>query len=143
MPLTPLRPPQTNLFYVQVEHVNSIQEVQAAPTQSIRTLTYEMPPIPRVVATGPHTVARSAFINLRQPHFQPSRTSSFASCSRARPRLNTRRFWVKGSILLSRRVHTIPYAHDPAYAHATLAHPHKVHPARLFLRSGGGSGACL
>ena len=73
-------------------------------------------------------VARSAFINLRQPHSQPSRTSSFASCSRARPLLNTRRFWVKGSILLSRRVHTIPYAHNPAYAHATLAHLHKVHP---------------
>ena len=25
-------------------------------------------------------------------------------------------------------VHTIPYAHNPAYAHATLAHLHKVHP---------------
>ena len=52
-------------------------------------------------------VARSAFINPRHlRHFQPSRSSrsSFASCSTARPRLNTRRFWAIGSILLSRHV---------------------------------------
>ena len=101
--------------------------MQAAPTQYSNSYVFKCH-APRAAATGSHTVAISACINLRQPHSQPSRTSSFASCSRARPLLNTRRSWVKGSILLSRRVHTIPYAHNPAYAHATLAHLHKVHP---------------